>query len=92
MSEKTFESGFVFSLSTGVLKRVQFERHDDGLAWGVGADGRATWLAGQFKIGKDLFVSVEDAVAAANEARAKKLDSLHKQISKLEKMVFKVVD
>lgn len=92
MKKKAFEIGFVFGLSTGALKRVQFERLDDGSAWGIGADGRATWSAGRYKIGKDLFMSADEAVAAANEARAKKLDSLHKQISRLEKIVFKVVD
>lgn len=49
-----------------------------------------TWQALYYKIGKEAFTSLDDAVAAANSARAKKIASLRKQIAKLEAMTFEV--
>lgn len=92
MSQKKVEYGFVFNLSAGALKRVQFERQGDGAAWGINPEGRATWLAGKFTIGKDLFMTEGEAKSAADVARLKKLDSLRKQIAKLQKMTFKLMD
>lgn len=41
-----------------------------------------------FYIGKDAFLSKEDAIKKAEEMRKKKITSLRKQIEKLEKMKF----
>lgn len=47
-----------------------------------------TWSS--HKIGRDLFTTPEDAIAAAEVARKKKISSLRKQIAKLEKIEFRV--
>lgn len=41
-----------------------------------------------FKIGRDVHTTRQEAVLAAEAMRRKKLDSLRKQIKKLEAMVF----
>jgi hypothetical protein len=41
-----------------------------------------------FKMGASVFETYEEAVQAANVARAKKIASLKKQIAKLEKLEF----
>lgn len=48
------------------------------------ADGGWTPL----KLGRDAFETREEAVAAANAARDKKVASLRKQLAKLEKLAF----
>ena len=47
-----------------------------------------TWNS--YKIGRDLFTTPEDAIAAAEVARKKKIVSLRKQITALEKLEFRV--
>lgn len=44
-----------------------------------------------YTVGKDAFVSEQQAITAASAMRDKKIASLKKQIAKLEKMQFKVV-
>lgn len=41
-----------------------------------------------FKIGKDVFLTEEEALQAAEKMRLKKIKSLQKQIKKLEEMRF----
>lgn len=41
-----------------------------------------------FKVGRDAHLTADEAIAAAKEARAKKVASLKKQIAKLEKRDF----
>ncbi|MCM1031592.1 MAG: hypothetical protein NC410_09170 [Oscillibacter sp.] len=41
-----------------------------------------------YKIGKDVFFTLEEAKVRAEKIRLKKIDSLKKQIKKLEKMTF----
>ena len=83
---KTIQDCFTFRLNDGV-RTVKVELGDD-YAWGVGPDGRSSWLHGQYKIGKDLFMSATEAAKAAEAARRKKVESLRKQLAKLEKMTF----
>lgn len=47
-----------------------------------------TWAS--HKIGRDLFTTPEDAIAAAEAARKKKIASLRKQLAALEKLEFRV--
>ena len=42
-----------------------------------------------FKLGREIFRTREEAVTKADELRKKKIASLHKQIKKLNEMVFK---
>jgi hypothetical protein len=42
----------------------------------------------QFVVGRDAFLELNDAIAAAYAARDKKIASLKKQIAKLEKLRF----
>lgn len=41
-----------------------------------------------YKVGRDVFANYTDALTAAEAMRQKKLDSLRKQIAKLEKLKF----
>lgn len=41
-----------------------------------------------FRLGRDMFLTMDEAVQAANLARTKKIASLHKQIKKLNAMRF----
>jgi len=57
----------------------------------VGKNGYAVNRGGcwqHFKIGKDAFRDMDSAVKDAEEKRLKKIESLKKQIAKLEKLKF----
>lgn len=83
---KTIQDCFTFNLKDGV-KAVKVELGDT-YAWGVGPDGRSSWLNGQYRLGKDLFMTAPEAATAAEAARMKKIASLRKQLAKLEAMKF----
>lgn len=44
--------------------------------------------SGWFRIGRDVFDNLPDALADAEKRRAKKIAALRRQIEKLEKMTF----
>lgn len=86
--------GFVFSLTDGNVRQVEYVEMVSASgtserAWGVDpVTHQANWMHGQYTVGKDLFLTAEEARAAALVARDKKIASLQKQMSKLQKMAF----
>jgi hypothetical protein len=83
-----FETGWVFSLSDGLLKEIAIKRWKEFPvnAWGIGSS-----LGRPYTVGKNLFMTAEEAKVVAEAARVKKLASLRKQIAKLEAMKFELV-
>ncbi len=83
------ETGFTFSVSTGNITRIEFERHsaDYPHVWRY-VDGEESWLNGSYTIGRDLFMTEAEARQAGEAARLKKIQSLRKQLLKLERMSF----
>jgi len=90
MNEK-FETGFIFDLSKCVIRSVQFERQYTDVCWGINEDGRSSWTMGSYTLGKDLFLTAQDAKKAAEAARDRKIASLRKKLAKLESADFKIV-
>ena len=84
---KTIQNCFTFDLDEGV-RPVEVELVGDNTAWGIGSDGRSSWMHGQFRLGKNLFMTVAEAATAAEAARVKKITSLRKQLNKLEALKF----
>lgn len=74
-----------YALTTGI-KEVELEiiKSDFTNSSDYVRDGSYTF----FYIGKDAFLSKEDATKKAEDMRKKKISSLKKQLEKLEKMKF----
>lgn len=89
MSEP-IEVGYVFDISSGTIIPKRYVMRGEKTAWGIGADGRSNWTVGQWAVGKDLFTTPEQAIAAGKAARDKRLKSLQKQIERLQKMAFEL--
>lgn len=90
MIENPIETGYVSDISEGVVRPVQFSRVRNDDAWGVEPEtGSVSWVHGNWTIGKNLFLNVEEAIADGEAKRVKKIASLTKQLAKLEKMKFK---
>lgn len=84
---KTIQDCFTFDLSKGI-RPVKVELDGDR-AWGIGPDGRSSWTHGQYRLGKDLYMTAAEAATAAEASRLKKIASLRKQFASLEAMAFK---
>ena len=84
--QSEFQIGFVVNLPRGQIDAVRYSEVNDGSAR-VTMNGRLPWPV-YYAIGKKLFLTEDDALAAAETARKKKIASLRKQIEKLEKMSF----
>lgn len=89
MSEP-IEVGYVFDISSGTIIPKRYVMRGEKTAWGIGADGRSNWTVGQWTVGKNLFTTPEQAIAAGKAARDKRLKSLQKQIERLQKMTFEL--
>lgn len=70
-----------YALTSGIEERDDLRVDDSGYA-----HGKPGFEI--FKIGRDVFYSRDDAVKAAESARAKKIKNLEAQIAKLGKMTF----
>lgn len=83
MELKDGQTGFLskYALSRGIIE-VKVHAPADGRAF---IEGMAWW---SFKIGRDVHATKEEAVAAAEQAKKKKIESLQKQIKKIEAMQF----
>ncbi len=91
MSEKTIETGFVVNLPKGKVIPTKFVRYNDKQAIGIDPNtGRDSWIFGKWTIDKDIFLTIEDAIDAGEEARLKRVQSLRKQLAKLESMTLRV--
>lgn len=91
MSEKTIEVGFVVNLPKGKVIPTKFVRYNDKQAIGIDPNtGRESWIFGRWTIDKDIFLTIEDAIDAGEEARLKRVQSLRKQLAKLESMTLRV--
>ena len=84
--QSEFQIGFVVNLPRGQIDTVRFTQVNDGGAHVILNDN-FSWPV-YYVIGKKLFLTEDDALAAAETARKKKIASLRKQIEKLEKMSF----
>lgn len=83
MEMKDGQIGFLskYALSRGIVE-AQVRAPANGRVF---MDGMAWW---SFKIGRDVHATKEEAVAAAEEAKKKKIASLQKQIKKIEALKF----
>lgn len=70
---------------TGGVKAMSVSKIEAGYAWPSGP-GFLAWDA--FLVGKDAHYSKQEAVAAAEIMRNKKIASLEKQLAKLKAMKF----
>lgn len=70
-----------YALTGGIEKRDDLREGDDGYV-----HGKPGFEV--FKLGRDCFRSRDEAVAAAEKVRLKKIASLEKQIAKLRNMTF----
>lgn len=86
MTNSPTSVGYIPALTDGTIKKVKYQEMGDQTAWGIGEDGRATWTAGRWTIGKDVFPTIEEARADAAAQLKKKLASLRKQLEKAEKL------
>lgn len=90
MTEKPIKTGYISDISKGLVRPVQFSRIGDDSAWGVEPEtGHVTWVRGNWTIGKNLFLTVAEAISDGEAKRDQKIASLAKQLAKLEKMKFK---
>lgn len=90
-TQTKIEVGYIVQLPKGRVAPVKFVRGGGARATGVDPKtGKDSWLHGYWTIGKDIFITAEEAIAAAEETKAKRIASLRKQISKLEGMTVKV--
>lgn len=71
--------------SKGKISTFVAKDEPDELGYVVPA---GTWRC--VKVGRDAYRTVEEAIAAAETARTKKIASLRKQIAALEKLTFSV--
>lgn len=91
MSEKTIETGFVVNLPKGKVIPTKFVRYNDKQATGIDPNtGRDSWIYGNWTIGKDIFLTADEALAAGEDAKLKRIASLRKQLAKLESMTLRV--
>ena len=70
-----------YALTKGISEEVARRVHSD---WIYTVSD--CWTS--HKVGRDVFADYDEAVKAAEALRKKKLDSLRKQIEKLEKLKF----
>ena len=73
-----------YALSSGIKEVVAAQQYDPGQY--IRADG--AWDI--YKMDHEIHVTRAEAAKAAEAARIKKIDSLRKQIAKLEKLTFEV--
>lgn len=91
MSTKTIETGFIVSLPKGKVIPTKFVRYNDKQATGIDPNtGRDSWIYGNWTIGKDIFLTADEALAAGEDAKLKRIASLRKQLAKLESMTLRV--
>lgn len=75
-----------FALTSRIIEiPVRFSSNGDEYAYDA-RPGSNGWTS--FKVGRDIHETYQQAVTAAEQARAKKIASLKKQIAKLEKHDF----
>jgi hypothetical protein len=86
MTKEATNFGYMPILTKGTIKKVAYQDMGDQSAWGIGNDGRASWTAGSWKVGKDIFLTIEEARADADAQLKKKLASLRKQLEAAEKL------
>lgn len=70
-----------YALTAGIEKA-------DGEIRNSGYFHKSSWPWPSFKVGRDAHATLEEANAAAEAARVKKIKSLKKQIEALEKLQF----
>ena len=91
MSDKTIETGFIVSLPKGKVIPTKFVRGIGQQATGIDPNtGRDSWIYGNWSIGKDIFLTADEAIVAGEAARLKRIESLRKQLAKLESMTLRV--
>lgn len=91
MSTKTIETGFIVSLPKGKVIPTKFVRGIGQQATGIDPNtGRDSWMYGNWTIGKDIFLTADEALAAGEDAKLKRIASLRKQLAKLESMTLRV--
>lgn len=91
MSEKTVETGYVVHVPKGKVFPTKFVRGIGLQATGIDAKtGRESWIYGHWTIGKDIFLTVEEAIAAGEATKLKRIASLRTQLAKLEAMTIKL--
>lgn len=90
MSDENIETGYMPDVSSGLIRHIKFCRKSEDRVWGIDKNGRANWTAGTWTIGKDIFLTAQEAIHAGEATRDKKLAALRTQIEKLESVVFKL--
>ncbi len=94
MSDQIIEVGFTVNLPKGKVVATPFirmDRTDQSTAFGFDPETkRASWTYGRWRIGVDIFLCADEAIAAAEAARIKRIASLRKQLDKLESMTIRV--
>lgn len=70
-----------YALGDGKITTIEWAKDPD-------EDGDIFFNGGLLRLGRDIFLTKEDAVAAADKLRLKKIASLKKQIATLEAMRF----
>ena len=91
MSTKTIETSFIVSLPKGKVIPTKFVRYNDKQATGIDPNtGRDSWIYGNWTIGKDIVLTADEALAAGEDAKLKRIASLRKQLAKLESMTLRV--
>lgn len=77
-----------YALTAGILEKEAEERHDnfnDKVLYALVKEDIGMTC---YRIGIDAFYNIEDAKKNAEEKRSKKIESLKKQIKKLENIKF----
>jgi hypothetical protein len=70
-----------YALSTGIIETTETKDIGGGYITDIGSYNC-------YKLGRDIFKTIEEAIANAEDRRIAKMKSLDKQIKKLSAMVF----
>lgn len=93
MRNQQIEIGYLVDLPNARVKPVQFVRDHGKSAVGINPEtGRISWIHGAWIIGKSIYLTPEEAIAAGEAAKDKRIASLRKQLARLEAATFKLED